>query len=315
MKKSKRLCLVDNPSFYPDINIADIRPIYSPGNIFQRAIRHLHHKFKFLPFSKSIWLGNWRKEIAAYDKIIIFDTIFDYTPLDFILRNNPNCKIYFCFRNRIDSIKKHALKHIDVNLLKNKYHAMVFSYNSEDCYNHDLTFYHQFHTIPNPESLQKDVVNNDVYFAGRDKGRMVFLKKLAQFFTDNDINYKFDIIPDAGVKYDSADKALLTSTIAYDEIISKCAKSKCILDLVGQSNKGITYRVLEAVVLKRKLISNFPALKDSNIYNPQNMYILGHDDRNLIEFINQPIADYEVNPENYSFNNFCKVIFSTETKA
>ena len=75
--------------------------------------------------------------------------------------------------------------------------------------------------------------------------------------------------------------------MSYDDVIYHIGESKCILDIVGDTNKGVTYRPLEALVLKKKLITNLTDICKENFYNPQNVFIWNKDNTcDLLDFIN-----------------------------
>lgn len=306
----KCLCLVDDLENYNivDRNI-DISPIYKKKSKFMRILRYLHHQLPVLSKWKNHWLGDWKKSISQYDHIIVFDTIFDYYPLDYIRKYNKYCKLIFCYRNRVTAPITHSKLIKSPTLIRNKYSAELLSYNKDDCYKYNMTYYNQFHTIPKVYIDYHFDIETDLYFIGKDKGRLSILNDLSEVLNQKDIRYKFQVIPDKHKKYTNQDKKFLHSPIKYSDVIENSYKSRCILELVGSSNRGITYRVLESIILKRKLVTNNIDLVNEDIFDKDNMFILGlHDIDSLSEFIKNPYKDNQNNKNIFSFQEFCRNI-------
>lgn len=309
------LCLVDNPLDYENFENFDIYSIYKNHSVFLRIIRYMHHRLKIFNFFKYIWLDKWRKFINQYDGVLIFDSIFDYYPLEFIRKYNSNIPIIFCYRNRVDAPITHSILTKDPNIIREKFNAKLYSYNLEDCEKYKMHYYLQFHTISQKYKYCNYLFEYDIYFVGKDKGRLEMVKNLEKTLKKQNIKYKFDIIPDKKRNYTLSEKKYLQGPLKYTQVIENCCKGRCILELVGASNKGITYRVIESIVLRRKLVTNNLDLIDSEIYDPDNMFILGIDNiNNLSSFITSPYINNDFHSIVQSFQQFCNNIFTNQNE-
>lgn len=307
----KNLILTELPERYPKIEGIDIEAIYRPVNRFLRFIRYLHHKSGILPQYKSLWIGNWKRELKSYNQIIIFDSIFDYTPLN-ILQNRFHNQINFCYRNRVKSNITHSCISRDPKVLQEKYKCRIWSYSKEDCQSYNLLYYNQFHLIPsNLSSSHNSEI--DAIFIGLDKGRLASLKELKSTLNERGFNCILKIVPSKKTHYKTSDREYLCKPYSYLELLKIEAKAKCIVDWVGGTNKGITFRCLEAQVLQKKLITNSTEIINFDFYSPSNIYIWGHDslDR-LSEFLNSEFDNSILKDLNkYSFISFCNMVFNT----
>ena len=140
------------------------------------------------------------------------------------------------------------------------------------------------------DRIQQDI-KYDFFFSGKDKERLKIIEELKGKLK----NYKWKILilPDKGKKYNEEEKTyILSNILPYSKIINYVNKSKCIVDIVQKEQGGLTWRPLEAMFYKKKLITNFEKIVEYDFYNPKNIFILGKDNiDNIKEFINSKYED------------------------
>lgn len=307
--RSKKLLLCESVSRYPDIKGIDIQSIYRPIPKLLRMVRFLHHKTGFLPSLKKIWLGTWRRDIGNYDNIIMFDSIFDYTPLNYIRKRNSEASIHFCYRNRVQEKIKHEVIKRNPNEIKYLFGCSMWSYSEEDCKQFNLKKYSQFHLIPD-RFLSARQINYDAYFIGSDKGRLKDLKQLDIVLKDFGFITKIEIVPSDNVDYSKDDTPYISRSRSYEDVLKMTSEAKCIIDWVVDLNRGLTFRCLEAAVMKKKLITNYVDIASYDFYNPNNVFIWGVDAIEKLPYFINSDFDSSTNSvlERYSFSNFCKTI-------
>lgn len=89
---------------------------------------------------------------------------------------------------------------------------------------------------------------------------------------------------------------IIHSKIDYKEILNYINKSKCLIDIVQNGQCGLSWRALEAMFYRKKLITNFKDIKEYDFYKKDNIFIIGEDDLNNIKnFVNTGYVDI---PEN-----------------
>ncbi len=93
-------------------------------------------------------------------------------------------------------------------------------------------------------------------------------------------------------------------------------KSKSILDFVSIGQSGLTIRPLEALFLKKKLITNDKFIKNFDFYHPDNVFILGKDKMEyLSDFLEKPFIEIEESiTSKYDFSNWIKRFFKKGEK-
>lgn len=273
----------------------DVYRLYDDLNYVKRALKKV---LQVLNIRTTFWYSDWKKQISSYDYVIFFANR-DFYPLHLISKISPSTKIFFWYWNP-------AIKMADP-LKVPKELCEMWSYDPVDCEKYALkfntTFYFKEIQI---ENINKDI---DLLFLGIDKGRKEVLSDLSKQMIGNNINIYFHVVPDK--KDRRVDSPLPISYMKYLELISR---SKCILDLVPSDNNGMTLRPMEALFLKRKLVTNDIKIIKEPFYDPQNIFVLGMDDLSTInEFIN---SEYKTGDEKviqmYDFESWLSRFFIKE---
>ena len=114
----------------------------------------------------------------------------------------------------------------------------------------------------------------DVFFIGRDKGRGKELCKLEKQFQNLGLTTKFIITKD---KRFSLNKPYYQKPISYKQVLEYDAKSRSVLNVVMDNQEGVTLRDMEALVIGTKLITTNKHIVNKDLYNKNNVFILGVD--------------------------------------
>lgn len=140
-----------------------------------------------------------------------------------------------------------------------------------------------------PKNTELDY-HYDVFFIGTDKNRNQYLNKLENIFKAQGISSLFYLVKSTGEKDKNDSKKIkYQKPVSYKELTYMLSKSKAIIDLVPEGQNGLTLRPLEALYYKKKLITNMKQIKEYDLYNPKNVFILGEDDiSKMSSFIDQP---------------------------
>ena len=95
------------------------------------------------------------------------------------------------------------------------------------------------------------------------------------------------------------------------EIKAVYSKSKCILDVEHQKQRGLTMRTIELVGMQKKIITTNPMVKEYDFYNPANICVI--DRQNPV--VEESFWDLEYEPvpqeilDKYSIKAFVREIF------
>ncbi|BBH27393.1 hypothetical protein SG0102_23270 [Intestinibaculum porci] len=301
---NKQLILIvqtENNYFPLDYQYADICNIFKSENKIFRYIRKIILKLD-LPI-KNIIFTDWIKKIAGSKEVIVFDTGNAVEIVKYINKRYPNKRIILWYWNPvIRTIKPEKFKGLNCEM---------WTFDPVDAKKFNMKLNTQFfieENLKTTSSKVKSRSNCDVFYVGVDKDRAKLLAVLKKQFDENKISYDFNLVEynNSGLhsnKYDIPYK----KPLSYEEVKEKCASSKVIVDLVADGQTGLTLRPLEALCLKKKLITNMKSIKKYDFYNPQNIFIIGEDKENrLSEFVssNYDETNYDIYKNEYSFKQW-----------
>ena len=102
-------------------------------------------------------------------------------------------------------------------------------------------------------------------------------------------------------------------SLKQSDILAFYERSKAVLDIPQLGQLGLTLRTFEVIGAYKKLITTNATILNEQIYTPELVYVIGHDQRTLNDFlkndqvITQKIED---NIEAYSIHNWVNQLFS-----
>lgn len=246
---------------------------YGVKNVFTpRKIHRLHQKFKFLGLTSS--------RIA---KSHIAKKLNDIKSDDLLITHDSN--IFF-------GVNKDVIKHLDckkILLLRNPVSrefvdsaASLFDkiYTFEEGRSQELgvDYLPQFLPVGYKEAKTYDAFKLEArqprcFFLGRDKGRIAYLTQLAERLEKAGCEIDFSIVKDKTSQGESP--YYVDQEFEYSYSFLKTVMSDVVVDIVQQGQTGFTLRILEAIFLNKKVITNNAELAHSEFYSPERVFILG----------------------------------------
>ena len=200
------------------------------------------------------------------DNIVVFDGHVRKEFLKWLLKNNPNKRIILWLWNTIDEIERNLrLDEIPKGI-------EVWSYSEYDCIKNNLKYNTTFFWDRKKETVAE--IKQDVYFIGKDKGRLNKIKKIASTLEKLGINGVYHVV--ATHKY-SFPKKEYRNNIPYSEVRANIAESRAILDVQVSKTAGPSLRALEAIFYQKKLITDDINVKKFKFYSKNNVFIWGED--------------------------------------
>lgn len=185
--------------------------------------------------------------------------------LPYLKKEYPEAKIVCFIQDLIETVKdQYTDKQIDINYIK-QYADLLISYDEADAIKHGAC-YHP--TVFSSQAKVCQDIKYDLYFLGRDKGRLKTLIAIAKEAKNRNMTCRFvmlevpqnDRIEFDGIVYSDKD-------VSYQENLDMAAESKCIIELLQQNASSPTFRTWEAIAQNRKLITNNQNIKASPFYN------------------------------------------------
>lgn len=278
---------------------------FSPFSIPEKSFRYLIYKALYilrLPCCSAFW-GDWKRHLKQAKQVIIFDYGYQAGMETYIHKINPNCRVYLFFWNIITKERKNHL------LFTNK--NAIYSTDKGCCRTYGFHYNHMFY----PKAFYKPYkpqYQNKLFFIGYDKGRGPYIQKLYRLFKKCGLTCNIHILSDSKNKhYRNALSDILTDKkLSYSEYCQEIDRCGILLDINQKGQTALTMRVLEAVYLSKKLITNNKDVIHYDFYNENNIFILPDKiSQSLIEqirtFIKRPFLPYsEEILDNYDFEHW-----------
>lgn len=298
--EDKPLVLInrDSNEYFPNsLDYCYLKSLYLTNNKINRVVRKIVLKLNFSFIEKHIF-RDWYKLLKKVKTVILFDTGNAPYICDFIKKTNPSVRLILWYWNPISCT-------VGIDKFKDK-DIEIWTFDSKDKNTYNIKENTQFFIEENVKNLTS-INGKDVFYVGVDKNRAQSLSELASIFDKENITYNYNL-----VKYkDSSNNNGIEykNRMVYKDVLSNINASKAVLDLVSEKQTGLTLRPLEALFLKKKLITNMVDIVDYDIYNKNNIFILGKDDlTKLKEFISSSYdeTNYKKFTKKYCFRNWIK---------
>lgn len=275
---NKLLLLIDSNknNFFPhQYKNFVVEEIYKSNSFVSRLFRKF---IFFLHIPCGYFFKSWFKSLHEFNTVLIFDTGNAKYITEILRKKNPDLRIIVWYWNSVS-------KTVNPSQFDNMM-VELWSFDPFDCQKYNLKFNTQFFPKFHLDNYSKNQpLKCDAFFIGYDKGRINTLKKLGNLLSSKKISFEFYIvgdikkrIPEFGTFYKKA--------LCYPEIIALYRSSRVIIDIVSSGQHGLSLRPIEALFLKKKLITNNEQIKKYDFYDKNNVFILGVDDENdLSQFV------------------------------
>lgn len=157
---------------------------------------------------------------------------------------------------------------ISVDYLK-EYCNLVVTYDEKEAKEQGIAY---FPTVFSPLELypSSDEPAVDLYFLGRDKGRLPMLAQICSEAAKRGLRCAFYLleVPEEqrilqeGLFY-------ISKPMPYLENLRHVANCQCVVELLQPEARSATFRLWEAIMLNRKLLTVNPQIKESAFYSPE----------------------------------------------
>ena len=288
---------------YPDVDIWEfvlsglktrtdvlLFPLNRHSNIIHKFSRKFGSNFPLpIHFVLSSHLQKNINQLISGDAVIIAD----YTDLALIsavsriVPEGVSCYIWLWNHKGNNKVFVKTLSEIQ------RHHFQVITYDELDADKYEFGWHTQFFNIKPYQqvaSYNKNTFLYDFFFVGYAKNRVEEIERIHSMLSSFVCNF-------LTVK-------TVSEYIPYSKYMEMAMHSRCIVEIVHTGDLSCTLRPLEAISIRRKLLTNNPAVRNYSFYRPQNIFILGQDDiNNLTDFLHSPfeplpsvvVDSYDVN--------------------
>ena len=283
MDKPLFLVADKNMYYYPheEVCICPIVPSFA-----NRVLRQVCRKTN-QPFPEEMMHPLLRK---GRERIIIFTdfAFFDNFPiLPFLKRTYGQDHIILYYMNHISPKSALYMQHF----------SKVCCFDRKDAEKYHI------HYVPlpytnyyNPENTIVQI-QQDAIFLGQNKGRERKLLVLKKELEANGFHTRFMMTGTGN------SELCLKKKIPYDDYIQMVKSSRCVVELMMEDQAGYTLRAMEALFLRKKLITDNVSVIHEPWYNKRNIFLLGKDGlEDLSAFITTPYSDtgFDLHTLNFS---------------
>lgn len=245
-----------------------------------RALRGLRrlHLLSNVP-CKQIWFERWNRLDPRRRLVVVHASDLTIPVAERAARCFPSARVVFWYWNP-------AGKGTDPNKSRAKGFER-WSFEQRDCDKFGMRFNTQF-MFSEVGLIGKRVVPDvDFFFFGADKGRSGELVRLASAAEELGFTHRFRVVRDVTSPGGQRDQRLeWCSPAPYGVVLEEAARGRVVVDFVQHGQSGMTLRVLEALFLGRKLLTNNVDIIDSPVYDRKRVFVWGVDDiRELPAFL------------------------------
>lgn len=272
---------------------------YIQHNLLERVLREICFKSSYLPHK--MWYNKKiKKENPKY--ILVSDPLMTREYLEWLHDVFPDAQLNFTYGNMVG-----RAKHLLPNQLPSYYR--IWTYDEHDCKIYGLrlcTVSAYFKNYVKP----KEKTEFDVLYVGADKGRGEYLLQLEAKMKEMGLRTKFVI---TAVSRTDKKKSYYQKRLDYIEIIDLIVKSKAILNVALENQKGITVRDMESLFFDVKLLTTNSCINQTDIYHPNNVFLInGLNLDGLKEFIATPhIVISDEIKQRHTYDRYIEEIITT----
>lgn len=220
---------------------------------------------------------------GIHNNVIAF-AIENILTIDYVYRNIGKPKVWLW--NPISSMTKKNRK-LFLSYIRRK-QIEVWTFDEGDVEAYGFHFHNQIHSSSLMSYQKYD--DGSAFFSGVDKGRLDTVKKIKMDLECASILPDFHIVRDKNKVYSKENIGLTTDFyINFEDYLKKIEGCRIVVDVGQHQQEGITLRVVEALLLDKKLITTNALVEEMDFYTPANIYLYGKEERGLVEFINEPL--------------------------
>lgn len=245
-----------------------------------------------------------------------FSIIDQHAAYDYLVVNRPDVIGKEVLTKALSKSKKSilllwdSLEKVPISLDIIQQFDHTFSFDQTDCQTYG------FHKIENFHFLNEDVAlptnEFDAVFLGTLDQRLESLKKLLEYLRVSGKNpHAFIYVPSSKRMQGNPNITQLSQITPFKDSYTFALKGKVIVDIGHANQRGLSFRVFEAMAMGKKLITTNKYIKHYDFYRESNIFVI--EDINHIDipasFWTEPYEDLPLHlKDRYGIKNWVKRI-------
>ncbi len=217
---------------------------------------------------KKLWYLILLNKSTERSVFVISPSWYNKQLVSYIRKHFPNSKIVLFFHDIVAKDLKYN-KQLRMTEAKSLLDNIVV-YNKDDAEKYQV-IYHSTGYSPLHKNELKKYPQIDVVFIGAAKNRLSDIRKAYQIFRKKQLQCYFYVMGfdekdriDDGINY--GDKFL-----SYDECLALENSARCLFEIVQEGSSGRTYRLMDAVIYNKILLTNCPEILTLDYYKTGNV--------------------------------------------
>ncbi|MDR7210858.1 hypothetical protein [Flavobacterium piscis] len=198
------------------------------------------------------------------------------------------------------------------HLLKDKIFDTIYSFDARDCKKFGFNFITNYIYLEKRAIQPLSKTNNTIFIILSIDERFHSLNKIANYLSQNAIQFKFIIIGKRKPKNCNENIIYTDKPIFIDTLMNELENSNVYLDLIRKDHNGLSFRIFEALAMQRKIITTNKSITEYDFYNPNNILVLDENEEINIspDFLNTPYKPLnEAVYYKYTIENWVKTVF------
>ena len=260
-------------------NSQNCEVLYIPHEKFKYRYKNIFEKLYNNFFSKIFLKKNIKKikeKEILYKKVQEFGDIHgvvvirpDFYDMEFIkFLKAKNSPMVLHFWDSI-SYKPEQKKYIE-------YFDYLYSFDKKEAKEYEMEFLPNFYM---KDKIQKfKTPKYDAFTVMSYDERFEELESLAKKLKEQSISYKFIVVTKKDIKSDYIE--IRKEVISLEKMYEYYSKSKAVVEIGHnklQKQGGLSFRAIDALGNKKKLITTYELIKEYDFYNPNNIMVLEKD--------------------------------------
>ncbi|MGE4514260.1 hypothetical protein SAMN05421846_10162 [Chryseobacterium taeanense] len=256
-------------------------------------------------------------QLGHQDQILVMNPdTFDLSTLQEIRKYTDRLITYL-----YDSLDRVPVDKEKINLFDK-----IFSFDIADIQKYGFEKLTNYIYMPNCRSENATPEMDLFYITSYDNKRVEFIKLLTKRLLELQLKFQIIVIGKKGWKHQLRNAFIKIpenlhiifsiKKIDHKKLPEYYKNSRALLDLTRENQYGLSFRVFEAMALKKKIITDNESIKSYDFYNPQNILVLNETCSNLDKsFFESP---YEKVPEEiyykYTLEHWTNKVFGLNKK-
>lgn len=328
IQRNKKILLLSSNSFnlhlliiknleylgYEVIHIEDSNYKFEYYSVWER-IHNFIRKLFFKNDFKTKFYNNFlkKKQLEILEQHSHFENALviraDFFDIEFIKRVRDKVHNLFCFH--FDGVRRDIkiLNYVDYFDTFYVFDQQDLKLATNDKWKYSPNFYFDY---PSLFKENNPIINYDVYYVSfYHKSRVDDVISIHKVLKHIFGNVKFIMFCPLDnliylPEYVNSEIEITQSAVSFEEQLAFISQSKVIIDLVISDHKGYSFRLLEGIKFRKKVITTNSNVIDADFYHPNNIFILTKDNYSQInDFL---AIDYQELPKSivlkYSFTEW-----------